>query len=279
MNIRTAWKRYVLAPVIIASIIMAADLAKAQSVYWNPANSVGAGHEAAIKQAVWSWGQRTGMAVTYAGITDAGECEPNAITYRTATEAEWQVAGAAAGFSQFEFQDFLGFAFTCPYGGYTLLLSPRHNASASTIAHELGHGLRGYGHLNVTSGALMLPASAGVTVVTQADADLVLASPDWPLINAPSYCHAELQDNYTLHVPEIAGTRVTLKYAGQQNGYMGWTIQGQYTNHTSKGCSTAVMSQNGTVAELFDVRSRSAGNLTYARIRWVNGVWRLEAAR
>lgn len=278
MNIRTFWKRYVLVPSIAASIWMAADL-HAQPVYWNPANAIGTGHEAAIKQAVWSWAERTGMGVTYAGITDTGECEPNAITYRTATESEWQTAGTAAGFTDFEFQDFLGFTFTCPYGGYTLLLSPRHNASASTIAHELGHGLRGYGHIFFTPGSLMLSASAGVKVVTQADTDFVLVSRDWPQVRPASYCHAELQDDYTLHVPEIAGVRVTLVYAGQQGGFMSWTVQSQYTNAATKGCATARMSEGGTVAELFDVRSRTAGSLTYARIRWVNGVWRLEAAR
>lgn len=277
--IRRIWKRYVLAPTIAASVLMGADLARSQPVYWNPANAVGTGHEAAIKQAVWSWAERTGLGVTYAGITDATECEPNAITYRTAAESEWQLAGKAAGFTAFEYQDYLGFTFTCPYGGYTLLLSPRHDASASTIAHELGHGLRGYGHILFTPGSLMLYLSACVTVVTQADTDYVLSTPDWPMVRPPSYCHAELQDDMTLHVPEIGGIRVTLKYAGQQSGFMAWTVASQYTNAASKGCATARLSQNGTVAELFDVRSRTAGSLTYARIRWVNGIWRLEAAR
>ena len=125
----------------------------------------------------------------------------------------------------------------------------------------------------------MLPSAPVHAMVTQHDADYVLASPDWPTPNPPSYCHTELADDMTLHVPELAGRRYTLVYQGQVAGQHAWKIEYNYANYSSKGCTAATLSQNGTVAELFDVRSRTMGNLTYARLRESGGLWRLEAAR
>ncbi len=249
---------------LIFALSLVCGPAFARSVYWNPVNSVGTDHEALIQFAAESWAERTGMAVTYAGQTSAVECVPNAITFRTAVVAEWNLAAAAAGFDPSPAGPH-GWTFTCPHGGgYTLLLSPHHPVSRITILHELGHGLRGFGHLSFTSGALMLSSPPVSALVTAADVDYVLGSPDWPTPNAPSYCHNELAPDNDLMIPEIvingSRMRVLLEYAGIVDGYHTWDVSYSVAT-TSKGCGNNT-ANSGTFT-LTDVRGL---NISYSSV-------------
>lgn len=273
-DLRGLWKAF-LVLIWLASAWMIAGMAHAQSVYWNPANSVGSGHEALIQHAAWSASQRTGMVVTYAGQTTAAECVANAITYRTASAAEWSLAMDAIVATPAERAGYHGFTFTCPYGGYTLLLSPHWSVDRSTVTHELVcHGLRGYGHLSFSSGALCLSSPPVDALVTTVDADYILASPDWPTPNTPSFCHNELANDSDLQIPQINGKRVRLNYNGIVSGAHQWTVAENVAQPNTKGCANNWTNQDGTVT-LNDVRGRTQSFSSATFQPMGGGVWRL----
>jgi len=262
---------------IFAALVLAglAGLTMAQNVYYNPANAVGSGHVDLIEFAAWSWAERTGMAVEYAGTTTAGECVANAITIRTAVLAEWNMAMDAIQATPAERTGFRGFTFTCPYGGYTLLLSPHWSVNRITILHELGHGLRGFGHTGAYFAA-MNAAAAAEALITDWDIDFILASPDWPVPFAASYCHVEVANDMDLMISEIDDRRVRLNYEGSVDGHHTWgAAMNEIIYDSGPGCTNATLHSNGDVT-LADIRSE-AGNYSAAYLQYMPATnkWRL----
>lgn len=260
--------------VLIYILVSLAPAVLAQDVYWNPANSVGSGHESMIQYAAWSSAGRAGMDVYYAGQTSAAECEANAITVRTAVEAEWLAAGAAAGFTAAEYTGFRGFTFVCPYGGYTLLLSPYWPVNQTTILHELAcHGLRGYGHIS-DQDALCAGSAPEFAMISPPDVAYIGNSSDWPIVGTPDPCYQEYLPYQQVMIPEINGKRVILEYIGYSGGYQTFAKVSEHPSPVT--CSNATY--NGTEAILSDVEVYGLGYFTYVKFVRDGAVFKLAGA-
>jgi hypothetical protein len=227
----------------------------------------------------WAWKERAGMNATYGGLTGVAECVPNAITFRHPTLAEWNLAGAAAGFTPAEYTGYKAFTFVCPYGGYTILVSPHHpTLSRLTALHEAGHGLTGFGH-TTASDSVMYWAVTSAKFITPKDVDFIRTTPGWPLTGPGNKCFVEINDEWDIYVPEIGGNQIRLEYEGNIGGYESWSIAGLTASHLSNGACPTSQWVSSTEVTFTDTRGYTLGNFSYVRFLKIGAYWRLVAAR
>lgn len=248
------------------------DMARAQSLH------VGDAADASLTNyAAWAWANRAGMSVSYGGLTGVAECVPNAVTIRHPTLAEWNLAGAAAGFTPNEYTAFKAFTFTCPYGGYTVLISPHFpTMDRVTALHEVGHGLTGFAHTSRSDS--LMHAAATSKFITPVDVDLIRTTPSWPLTGSAAKCFVEVNDEWDIYVPEISGNQIRLEYAGYLGGYESWTISSLTASQIASGACSSNVWVSSTEVIFYDTRGFTTGNFSFVRFLKIGAYWRLVAA-
>lgn len=235
---------------VLLTLALLASGLQAQTVYVDSNTDV-----ATAQFVVWSWKLRSGMNVTYGGIS-SNACENNAIIIRKAYAGEWPYPPGSV-------QASTG---VCGTGGYRAYYPT--SITLQAMSHELGHALENYvtgadplicSPHTCDPGALMF-SNPAIWAISQAD--ITRGTPRWPVVNTPNLCYVELQPNLDLYVPEIAGYRVMLKYNGIVGGQHTWINGNTTTNPAPQGCTTATLS--GNTATLTDVKGYP--NLHYSAV-------------
>lgn len=259
MTIRRIWKRYVLAPTIAASVWMAWDLVYGQTIKIN--SDLGPIPAALVDEAAWSIRERLGINMQIVGTSNV-DCEQGHVIVRRASPAEWQA---------FAFPESVyAAASQCGGTGWgQVIWHPTKPVTLIGMRHELAHTAGCWTHFNILSWNVMF-GDPYEPFLTADDLDCIRARNWWPR-SGENECFAEVGPNLSLYIPSINGFAAWLRYQGG----MDWTLyRSRATNVRCHGNTLA-----GQVAELRDVRGYGILPLTYVRLRQVNGIWRLEAAR
>ena len=248
---------------LLIAFLAACHPGAAQPIFRNPLNETGNYLQSYIEFAAWSWSQRTGVPVHYAGIS-SGQCEPGKITVRSYTHEEYAANGLNPNAA----------SVVADCGtGRIIIINPSRIAWRSLLLHEVGHALGFWEHSSDIFDVMHAYARPTSRIST-ADALNVLKSPSWVPVSPPSLCHIEFDPDYTLVIPEINGRRAILGYLGTVDGYHTWAVLHSGRQPDMQGCNNATLDSNG-IATLTDIRSMSR-NYQSATFQFMGGIsWRL----
>ena len=243
---------------IIAGIALIPSLAWGQIVMVNHDNGLVPLDK--VQFAIWDWNNRIGTQIVYGGETH-GNFIPNFITIRISTFEEW---------GQRELLGYDAVAIRhAEEPGCEILISPYlwflNGIYQGLVSHEISHCLGGLHTPDILD---TLYYMAGNNGITSDDVDSVLASPLYP-IGQVSKCHATLDQNWTLFIPQIGGYLAKLEYVG----FNKWRVvnSGLYPSD----CAGNVLSDDR--AELVEVRVYPSGRY-HATLVKDGGDWRLTSA-
>ncbi len=215
-----------------------------------------------LQYSLWDLSERTGIELTYGGVVGVGYV-PDSIVVRVGSFEEWGSLRADALASQTHWPD-LGCEIV--FNPYYVLLFP---IAQGLISHEAAHCFGAWQHLPDPVNTLY--PTAGEYGITQRDALAILAAPTWAPTKPPSLCHAVLDRDWNLLIPEISGFRAKLKYLGDNT----WKLEASGINSAPQGCSGFKV-ENGR-ATLPDVRLY--GGLLYSVVlEHIAGNWKLAEA-
>ena len=246
---------------LLASCLMLADLARAQSIYLD--YSYGTVDAAMVNEASWIFRERFGMGMDTAGATTTG-CGSNRISVRYASIVEWAAANPPSSSAY-------AFAAYCDNPQQMQVIwSPFTPMHVNGLRHEFGHAAGCYRHLPFFASNVMHSAGSA-QFLTVSDMECVLAGAFWP-VGVIDKCFVEVAPNLDMYIPSIAGLQVWLTYQGA----MQWTLAA--SRATSLSCPGNALS--GPVATFDDVRGYGLVPLSFVRLRNTGGTtWTLEAAR
>lgn len=246
---------------LMASCLMLADLARAQSIYLD--HSYGTVDAAMVNEASWIFRERFSMGMDTAGTTTAG-CGSNRISVRYASIVEWAAANPPSSSAY-------AFAAYCDNPQQMQVIwSPYVPMHVNGLRHEFGHAAGCYRHLPFFNSNVM-HAAGSAQFLTVSDMECVQSGAFWPM-GEIDRCFVEVGSDLSMYIPSIAGLQVWLTYQGA----MQWTLAA--SRATSLSCPGNALS--GPVATFDDIRGYGMPALTYARLRHLGGViWILEAAR
>lgn len=221
-----------------------------------------------IEYAAWSWGERTGVAMRYDGITgSAGDSRSGRITvtWRTAEEV-YQARGSrnVRAYASTWYSLETGFITgSIVYLNMDYFLYGADDCAMHTVMHEIGHALGKFSHSD-NQHDLMFRSNEHCRFTPTAADVLELPYQD-------QYCHVELMRGNHLYVPNYNGMAAYLRYMGDYQ----WRVE-QY--EPARGSCSSVSIVGGAV-ELSDVRS-AGGKLSLVRMVPVSdNVFRLDYAR
>lgn len=218
-----------------------------------------------LQYAIWSWRERTGWDIYYAGETREDIMEGGIVM-------RWD---GADHFSRqgWDPQTARGYAKRWVHGGtdrlysYEAVLHERlylmETLTTETMVHELGHALALSGSHLEDQGAVMRQGSNRRYALSTTDVLNVTAQ--------GSLCHAELTRELDIYVPDIEGMRGLLRYVGQEI----WILDELSPNPVSPGCDAAMLYKD----DLYFYDLRSPEHTWYAELEWIgHNLWRLRYA-
>ena len=241
---------------LMASCLMLADLARAQSIYLD--HRYGTVDAAMVDEASWIFRERFGMGMGIVGTTTAVCQSP--ISVRLAGVAEWAAVGTT--------RDAVTTNCSLPLR-YQIVWSPWVAITVRVMRHEMGHAAGCWQELPADALNVMHP-NATATFLNVADMDCITASNRGPM-GVVDKCFVEVASNLDMYIPSIAGLQVWLTYQGA----MQWTLAA--SRATSLSCPGNALS--GPVATFDDVRGYGLVPLSFVRLRNTGTTWTLEAAR
>jgi hypothetical protein len=244
----------------MASCLMLADLARAQSIYLD--HSYGTVDAAMVNEASWIFRERFGMGMDIAGTTTTG-CGSNRISVRYASIVEWAAANPPSS-SAYAFS-----AYCDNPQQMQVIWSPYVPMHVNGLRHEFGHAAGCYRHLPFFASNVM-HAAGSAQFLTVSDMECVLAGAFWPA-GEVDRCFVEVGFDLSMYIPGIAGLQVWMAYRGNNT----WVERARRASTLS--CPGNALA--GPVATFDDIRRYGLVPLSYARLRESGGVWTLEAAR
>jgi len=231
---------------------------KSQEVYTYTAN--GQVDMGELRTAMWDVSERIGGNLHWMGDVNVGYM-PNAITVRVGSFAEWDAAAIPST------TDALASHTHGDDPGCEIVIKPLSFilgwVNTGLLAHELMHCTGSWAHSRTPWDTLY--PTAALNGVTQHDAQMVLASPTWPAVKAPGLCHAALDAQWNLTIPEIGGYFARLRYLGG----LRWEQVAVYP-FSGIGCAGNVLS--GDSVTLGEVRAQT-GERYRASLRWDGSAW------
>ena len=217
--------------------------------------------EKLIQFAAWSWAERLGLPIQYSGITSS-KTKSGYTIYKWEEDSffgQGVLASTKFYYDQFGIISIADISLrksTALLGGHCL---------QQTIAHELGHAIKGPFHSeNIFS--LMFPIQIHcVTAITP-----------WDVFEMPgtdkSPCYAELNLFNDILIPDINGKIANLEYTGSGDNHtweLGWYID----NPLSIGCDINRVDEN---LDLYLDDVRTMGTNWVAKLNWTgNDTWEL----
>lgn len=165
-----------------------------------------------LEYAIWSWSERSGMDIRYAGDTqDRGDPRSGVITVRWADQQEInQAGGNERTVATTQYYHAAGSRLMT--GAIILLNRARTDLSETCwqtgAIHELGHALGVNTHHPDTDALMHATQYHCRYALTHRDSDMVLAS--------RQSCHVELTREGDLYIPSIAGQSAYLSRVGTQ---------------------------------------------------------------
>ena len=210
-------------------------------VYHNPKGSPLPNDTAqgVIEYAAWSWRQRTGLDISYKGITNETQID-GAIVIQWADQIQLLIQSGSLFISGLTTSRYYPSSGQMVSARVTLLRSEWSGdwrSAAHTIMHEMGHAIGINGHSSDKNAVMYAHKQIGSRYALTA-ADAILAGYD------SHVCHAELTPHGDVYIPAIIGHGVTLKRQGD-------FFRLDHDHQTGDSCSG---SYDGARATLFDVR-------------------------
>ncbi len=176
-----------------------------------------------LQYSLWDLSERTGIELTYGGVVAVGYV-PDSIVVRVGSFQEWDNLKADANAAQ-----------THDDAGCEIVFNPYyilfHEFSQGLLLHEISHCAGFWPHLSDPIDTLF--PIAGEYGLTQSDSLAILAHPTWPPARPPSLCHAVLDADWNLLIPEISGFRAKLVYVGENT----WKVQASGLTPNPQGCA------------------------------------------